>query len=168
MIRIDFAQAIPLRLQVLRRSLLVAGVLAAMAVFLWTDALRQRLQGLAWQQESVAVPANTQRAATRAAGTSTPQSSEVLRDLEIDWRSLFGAVEGAVAPDIRMMSIRPDPLRQLLQIEAKAADGRQAQRFIERLQRDGTISDAHLVREERNDADGLLSFTVRARWEMKR
>ena len=93
---------------------------------------------------------------------------QIVRDLDIDWRRLFAAVEGAVAPGIRMMSIRPDPLRQLLQIEAKAADGTQAQRFIDRLQRDGTISDAYLVREERNNADGLLSFTVRARWEIKR
>ncbi len=168
MIRIDFVQAIPRRLKILRRSLLAASVVAAVTVFLWTDALQQRLQGLAWQKESVAVPANTQRAAARDAGTSTPKASEVLRDLEIDWRSLFAAVEGAVATDIRMMAIRPDPLRQLLQIEAKAADGTKAQRFIERLQRDGTITDAHLVREERNDDDGLLSFTVRAHWEVKR
>ena len=168
MIRIDFAQAIPRSLQMLRRTLLVAGVVAAVAVFLWADTLQQRLQGLAWQQASVPVPANPQRTAARAAGTSRLQASEVLRDLDIDWRSLFAAVEGAVASDIRMIAIRPDPLRQLLQIEAKVADGVQAQRFIERLQRDGTITDAHLVREERNDDDGLLNFTVRARWEMRR
>ena len=168
MIRIDFANAVPRGLKVLRWSLLTAGVVAAVVVFLWTDQLHQRMEGLAWQQSSVAVPTGAQRTPARVAGTSTSQANEVLRDLDIDWRRLFAAVEGAVAPGIRMMSIRPDPLRQLLQIEAKAADGKQAQRFIERLQRDGTITDAHLVREERNDDDGLLRFTVRARWEVTR
>ena len=168
MIRLDFTRTVPRPLRALRRGLLAAGLLATTSAYLWSNALQDRLDGLHWQQGTSAASPGQLRP-TRADGAATqqtPQQREVLRELGVDWRGVFVAIEKSVTPEIRIMTIRPDPQRQVLQIEATAANGDQAQRFVDRLQTNDTIRDVHLVHEARDDGNERLAFGVRARWEL--
>lgn len=169
MIRVDFVQSLPRWLILLRWGLLASGVSAAALMLTWSGKLQKQNEALEWTQRAEVAPAagRSGRAAgsDNLAGVSTSQARGVQSELELDWRRVFLAIENSVTPEIRMMSIRPDPQRQLLLIQAKAPDGVQAQRFVERLQSDGTITSAHLVHEQRGDDDELLAFSVRARWE---
>lgn len=173
MIRLDFARPVSRSVQVLRWGMLTAGFAAAAWAFMWSDALQRQLEALDWKQEASASSAKRASATPRRDGAAAEPGSqvrEVLKDLGVDWRGVFAAVEKSVTPQIRIMSVRPDPQRQLLVIQAKATNGEQAQRFVERLQADGTITDAHLDHEARDDSeegDGLLDFSVRARWAVK-
>ncbi len=168
MIRIDFAQPLPRWLKILRWGLFIGGAGATALMLIWSGTLQRQNEALDWTQRVAVLPAgsNSRTAADdTTVDTGPPQAREALREISRDWRRLFAAMENSVTPEIRIMSIRPDPQRQLLQIQAKAPDGVQAQRFVERLQTDGVITNAHLVREQRADDDGLLDFQVRARWE---
>lgn len=172
MIRLDFARPISRSLQVLRWGLLMSGLLATAGVFLWTNALQDQLQAHEWKRGHIAATAprtlNTALPDDASGAGQTSQQRAILRELGVDWRSVFAAIEKSVTPDIRIMAIRPDPQRQSLTIQARAANGAQAQRFVERLQAGGVIRDAHLVHEERDGEDELLDFSVRAHWERVR
>ncbi len=171
MIRLDFARTVARPLQALRWGLLAAGLLAATSMFLWSDTLQGQLEALEWKQNAQPAAASRSSGALRAESTAsrpTPQLRDVERELGVNWRGVFAAIEKSVTPEIRVMAIRPDPQRQSLLIQAKAANGEQAQRFVERLQAGGIIRDAHLVHEAREDDDELLAFSVRARWEVTR
>jgi hypothetical protein len=167
MIRLDFAHSLPRWQKRLRWGLLAAGIAAVMLTLAWSDQLQRQSEALDWTQRASATPAsvNGRTAGSATAVASAPQARELLSEIARDWRRVFAAIERSVTPEIRIMSIRPDPQRQLLLIQAKAPDGVQAQRFIERLQADAIITTAHLVHEQRADDDGLLEFSVRARWE---
>lgn len=168
MIRLDFARTVPRSLQVLRSGMLAAGAAAAASVLLWSDALQGRLDALDWKRQAAApIAASSTPRRSDGKATGSPQLREVLHELSVDWRALFATIEGAMTPGVRIMSIRPDLQRQTLQIQAKAASGAQAQRFVERLQAGGTITDAHLVHEARDEDEEQIDFSVRAHWEVK-
>lgn len=173
MIRLDFARAAPLSVQTLRWGLFSAGFAAAIGTFMLSEELQRRLEALDWKQEVSAASAQRSLASERreAAGAEPgSQVREVMRELRVDWRGVFAAIERSVTPQIRIMSVRPDPQRKLLVIQAKATNAEQALRFVERLQTDGTITDAHLVHEARDagdDSDGLLDFSISAHWMVK-
>ncbi len=169
MIRLDFARTVSRPVQLLRWGVFAAGVAAAASILVRADGLQDRLVALEWKQDTALVVTRSP-GALRADGTAaglSPQLRDVLKELDVDWRGVFEAIEQSVAPGIRIMAIRPDPQKQTLLIQAKAANGVQAQRFVERLQGGGTISDAHLVHEARDDDNELVDFSVRARWESK-
>ncbi len=167
MIRLDFARTVPRPLQVMRWGVLVAGIAATAATLIWSDTLQGRLDALDWQRDARAAMPRPNGAARNDGATAglSPQLRAVLHDLGVDWRSVFGTIENAVTRELRIMSIRPDPQRQLLLIQAKATSGAQAQHFVERLQASGVITDAHLVHEARDDDDELIDFSVRAHWK---
>ncbi len=173
MIRLDFARAVPLTVQVLRWGLFSAGFAVTVWTYILSEELQHRLDALDWKQDASAASAQQVSPTEHREGVTTapgPQVREVLRELGVDWRGLFVAIESSVTPQIRIISIRPDPQRQLLVIQAKATNGEQALRFVERLQADGTITDAHLVHEahdDGDDSDGLLDFSISAHWTVE-
>lgn len=171
MIRLDFSRTIPRTVQALRWGLLAAGLAAAAWVWTGADTLRRQLEALDWQRDAQTASSQRSSGAARGDGAAAgpaPQMREVLRELGVDWRGVFATIERSMTPEIRIISIRPDSQRQSLLIQAKAANGAQAQRFVERLQAVAMITDAHLVHEARDDDDELLDFSVRAHWEVTR
>ncbi len=168
MIRLNFARTVPRSLQALRWGMFAAGAAVAASVLLWSDALQGRLDALDWKRQAAApMAASTPRRSDGKATGTPPQLREVLHELSVDWRGVFATLEGAMTPGIRIMAIRPDLQRQTLLIQAKAASGAQAQRFVERLQAGDTIKDAHLVHEARDEDEEQIDFSVRAHWEVK-
>lgn len=88
----------------------------------------------------------------------------VLRRLALPWGPLLRAVEQATSPDVALLQLVPDALRQRLQLTAEARDQASMLAYLKRLSEAAALTDVHLVnhRERLDQPRKPIQFTVQA------
>jgi hypothetical protein len=161
---LDFAASVP---RWPARALLLAGVLAALdaGARLHEHQREQvRQQALAEQSLQTALTPPPIDQATQLEWQAARQASA---DLALPWEPLFLAIEGALGPDVALLSVDPDPGRQSLRLGGEARDFPALLAFVSRLESGGVLRGVHLLSHEiRGDvAQRPYRFVLAARWE---
>lgn len=88
----------------------------------------------------------------------------VLRRLTLPWGALLQAVEQAEGPDVALLKLEPDPLRQRLRLTAEARDQTAMLAYLKRLSGSTALTDVQLVshRERPDQPRKPIQFAVQA------
>jgi hypothetical protein len=167
---INFIEPWPLRVRLMRYALLVCGVLMLGLVFLQYRQIEQAHTALAWQLQDMR--GQTQSPVRLADETSDvdaqamKHAQEILHQLNLPWPALFDTLESALANDVVILAVAPNPQRSALTLTAMAADSDAALDFADRLKASGRLDDIHLTQEEPWEENERfpLQFLLSADW----
>lgn len=118
-------------------------------------------------------PADAARTAGRPRQAADPATQQewlavqrALADLALPWEALFASLEASLGPNVALLSIDPDPAREVLRMGGEARDFAALLDFVERLQVTPALADVHLLSHEiRTDvAQRPYRFLLAARW----
>ncbi|MFJ2988653.1 PilN domain-containing protein [Collimonas sp. NPDC087041] len=89
-----------------------------------------------------------------------------VRQLNLPWRDLFDAIEGATPTSIALLSLEPDAKRQLIKGLAEAKNSDDMVDYIAQLKQQKLFTEVALNRHEMNDKDvnHPLRFQFQAQW----
>lgn len=176
--RIDFAKPGWRRtLFRLHPALLAAGVAgfalcagAALAAYRMAEQRQEREQQVQQLQQ------HQQRRAARAqappaAATAIPEAqvkavNAAILQLNLPWRDLQDAVAAATPPAVALLSLEPDPRKQVLKITAEAKGSDDMIAYIEQLKQQEFFRGAVLLRHEvqEQDPNRPLRFQAEVQW----
>ena len=168
---VDFVQPRPLRVRLLRYGLLAVGALLLGLVFMQQRQLDQQRTALAWQLQDLQgqgqVPRGQQAEVSEADEQAVKRAQDVLHQLNLPWHALFDTLENAIANNIVILAVTPNPQNSRLTLTALAADSDAAIDFADRLKASGRLSDIHLTQEEswENVQRFPMQFLLSADWK---
>jgi len=106
-------------------------------------------------------------AAQRASAEELAAAREAYDRLAVPWERLFRALESTASDRISLSAIEPDAKAASVLISGEAADFPAALDYVARLERSGTLRNAHLLRHELRPGDGArpVAFSISASWK---
>lgn len=153
------------------RCLLAAGLLSLVAAA-WLnqrwDSERAGHEALLRRQEEA-----QRHAAEAARRPHVPTVDErrlkhLLPQLSQPWLPTLRTIEGATESPVFLLGLGIDPASGRIQLEGEASSFDQALAYVERLSREDTLTDVHLVSHDTpaTAPGGAMRFTVNARWRL--
>jgi Tfp pilus assembly protein PilN len=114
-------------------------------------------------QRSAARPAPQKIVVSEAQATAV---NTAIRQLNLPWRDLFDAIEGATPASIALLSLEPDAKRQVIKGLAEAKNSDDMVDYIAQLKQQKLFTDVVLNRHEMNDKDvnRPIRFQFQAQW----
>jgi len=90
-----------------------------------------------------------------------------IQQLNLPWSDMFDAIEAATPANIALVSIEPDPKKQLIKGAAEALTSDDMITYIERLKKQPLFADVVLVKHEVNQQDPYkpYRFEFQAQWK---
>lgn len=111
------------------------------------------------------------RAATATPLTAIPEAQAkavngAILQLNLPWRDMQAAVAAATPPAVALLSLEPDPRKQVLKVSAEAKNADDMIAYIEQLKQQEFFSAAVLVRHEiaETDPNRPLRFQLEVTW----
>jgi Tfp pilus assembly protein PilN len=103
---------------------------------------------------------------------SAPQAAAVnaaILQLNLPWRDLHDAVQGATPASVALLALEPDAKRRVLRITAEARSSDDMLAYVERLQDEAWITGVALTRHEINEQDPNrpIRFQLDAEWRQQ-
>jgi len=144
-----------------------------LSAIVMTVRLAQQQQDRQARIDSVLAQTNQRTAAQPVAPklvVSEGQATAVntaIRQLNLPWRDLFDAIEGATPVSIALLSLEPDAKRQMIKGLAEAKNSDDMVDYIAQLKQQKLFTDVVLNRHEMNDKDvnRPIRFQFQAQWE---
>ncbi|WP_211444608.1 PilN domain-containing protein [Collimonas humicola] len=115
------------------------------------------------KQRTAAQPAAPKLVVSEGQATAV---NTAIRQLNLPWRDLFEAIEGATPTSIALLSLEPDAKRQVIRGLAEAKNSDDMVDYIAQLKQQKLFTDVVLNRHEMNDKDvnRPLRFQFQAQW----
>lgn len=154
------------------RVLSVAGLLLCVVGAFHAYRLLARLDSLDSQAARLAARAE-QSAHTSMAVSSAPidpkQGAAVnaaVARLNLPWSDILNAVEAATPSQVALLSIAPEPGRELLRIEAESSSSEDMIGYLQALELQPSFGHVNLVKHElaKDGMDGVTRFQIEAQW----
>lgn len=168
---INFIEPWPLRVCLMRYALLACGALMLGLVFLQYRQIEQTHAALAWRLQDMRgqaqAPVRMTEETSDVDAQAAKRAQEVLHQLNLPWPALFDTLERALANDVVILAVAPNPQRGALTLTAMAADSDAALDFADRLRASGRLDDIHLTQEEPWEENERfpLQFLLSADWK---
>jgi hypothetical protein len=101
-----------------------------------------------------------------AAAQEVKLAQAALQRLALRWDALFVALESARANGVAVLTIEPDPAKNVVKLTAEAKSAEDMLGYVERLQAAGGLADVTLASHQIKPSDPLqpLRFAVVAAW----
>lgn len=153
---------------------LLCGLVFAMAAFMsFKDSRREAAR---WSSELALAQTRLDRNVRAAApqrGDASARALEiaaanaVIRQLNLPWEGLFGALEQAAHQDVALLGIEPDAQKNRVKVTAESKTASGMINFIRRLQQAPLLGDVLLAQHElqASDPERPLRFVVTATWK---
>lgn len=92
--------------------------------------------------------------------------NSAIGQLNLPWRDLLDAVQGATPREIGLLALEPEPRKQLLKLTAEAKTSDDMVAYVAQLKQQAMFTNVMLVRHEMNEQDPHrpLRFQVEAVW----
>lgn len=92
----------------------------------------------------------------------------LLAELAKPWDPMFRAIESSLDNEAALLSIEPDAARQSVQISGEARNFAAVLRFVDRLEKTGTLTRVHLLSHEVNEEapSRPTQFSLSASWRV--
>lgn len=86
--------------------------------------------------------------------------------LNLPWSDILNAVEAATPPQVALLSIAPEPGRELLRIEAESSSSKDMIEYLKTLELQPSFGHVDLVKHElaKDGMDGVTRFQIEAQW----
>ena len=106
-------------------------------------------------------------AAVRASAEEMAAAREAYERLAVPWEGLFRALESTASDKISLSAIEPDPKSGSVLISGEADDFPAALDYVARLERSGSLKNAHLVKHELRPGETQrpIAFSISASWK---
>jgi hypothetical protein len=94
------------------------------------------------------------------------QANEVLRRISLPWSELFRTLDSAISSDVVLLSMEPDPGKQLVKISGEAKDVAAMLAYVHLLEGQAMFRDATLMSHQvqQQDPQRPIRFAVVASW----
>lgn len=144
-----------------------AGVLAA--VIAYGALLEHEAQRLGEEIETLRHEQSMRGRSARDSVAGERSYAPILRELAIDWDACLGAIERALIPPLRAVSIEPSLARGRVRVVVEAPNPDEMVGLVERLNAAGASSgvrNASLVQHERRETElgPAMRYVVEAEW----
>lgn len=106
------------------------------------------------------------REAVRLSAKQVEAVNRAVRQLNLPWQELLGAIEEQLSDRVALLSVEPDAASRTLHIQGEVKTADDMVDFVEALNDDERFVSATLVRHEVNDADQNrpYRFVLEAEW----
>jgi Tfp pilus assembly protein PilN len=154
------------------RALALAGLLLcvvagfrAQKLLVRLDSLDSQAAQLAARAERFARSSMTLKSEPIDAKQGAAVNAAVAR-LNLPWNDILNAVEAATPSQVALLSITPEPGRELLRIEAECNDSKAMIDYLKALEQQPLFGRVNLVKHElvKDGTDGVIRFHIEAQW----
>lgn len=129
--------------------------------------MNRRIEGLSPSQDRVApVRAAVRTPVSGPIKQEVRKANLVMSEIDLPWEALFDSVEHATNRDVALLSFQPDTASRTMRIGGEAKDIPAMLDFVEALEREPVLQDAHLLKYEvkRDDPHRPVIFLLTATW----
>lgn len=122
------------------------------------------------RQLETSVPPSTPvhaKAALALSAEKTDALNAAIEKLNLPWRDLLNAIEQSTPKNIALLSLEPDPTKNLLMIQAESADPDSMLDYVSQLKQQALFLDVRLLKHEisKQDPYAPYRFQIEAHWK---
>lgn len=103
---------------------------------------------------------------SREAKQEITKANAVMSEIDLPWEALFDSIEYASSHDVALLSFQPDSAGRTMRIGGEAKNISAMLDFVQALEREPVLKDAHLLKYEvkREDPYRPVIFSLTASW----
>jgi Tfp pilus assembly protein PilN len=151
-------------------ALVLAAIIAAKLADVYVSVKREniQLQGRI-AQNNVRQQKRSSVVLSEAEVRQIDRANEIIDQIALPWDQLFSAIDLAAGEQIALLGISPDPKAGTVEIGGEAVNLAAMLDYVERLQRQASLTRVYLVNHKINERDPqhAVHFTVTASWIKK-